>query len=248
MKNCLISNLIKFLCIFSLISCGEGIVITETTKISKNSETAKAMVEATLKKETMLEAIEKYMADDGVAQNSRYIGFGFNNDIDPEDGKLTVLWVTPNSPADGVLEPGDKFVSVNGVLATENNRESLSFRGQPGVPIKAVISRNGEELDIEVTRGIIDSVTEKSKILENMSSANERYWTDTSIEIQEVIESGNIVYVLAHTIGKDMDNQLPYDSYTVTRMEFNESGQIIWTGSLSEERLVLEQTGYSITR
>ena len=41
---------------------------------------------------------------------------------------------------------------------------------------------------------------------------------------------------------------LDYMAYTVTRFMFNKEGKVIEVANLTEDRFVLEQTGYTITR
>ena len=41
---------------------------------------------------------------------------------------------------------------------------------------------------------------------------------------------------------------LTANAYRATRFEFNEEGKVTWVGDLSEDRFILEQQGYSITR
>ena len=41
---------------------------------------------------------------------------------------------------------------------------------------------------------------------------------------------------------------LPFEAHQVTRMVFNESGKVTAIASLTEDRFVLEQTGYNISR
>ena len=38
------------------------------------------------------------------------------------------------------------------------------------------------------------------------------------------------------------------NAFTTTRFEFNDEGKVSWVGDLSEDRFVLEQQGWSITR
>ena len=41
---------------------------------------------------------------------------------------------------------------------------------------------------------------------------------------------------------------LPFEAHQVTRMVFNESGKVTAIANLTEDRFVLEQTGYTISR
>ena len=89
--------------------------------------------------------VEKYMADDGIFEQGRYVGFGFSLDPKNED-QMVVASVTPGTPAASVLEVGDVFESVSGVPATRENRDRMSFRGKPGEPVKAVVKRDGKTM------------------------------------------------------------------------------------------------------
>ena len=68
------------------------------------------------------------------------------------------------------------------------------------------------------------------------------------LKINEVLSKDNIVYVWS--TGKDVDTvvDLPFEQHVVTRFVFNEEGKVQGIGSLSEDRFVLEQTGYNISR
>ena len=115
--------------------------------------------------------VEKHMADDGKFKPARYVGLGFQLDSDPED-EMRVEMVTPDTPASKVLKEGDVFVSVNGVPATYENRDKMTFRGKPGEPVPAVILRDGKEMKIEVNRGVIAAVSDKERSLKGLRLAD----------------------------------------------------------------------------
>jgi len=46
----------------------------------------------------------------------------------------------------------------------------------------------------------------------------------------------------------DDTSKLPYEAYGVTRFTFNEKSKIQAYGSLGEDRFILEQQGYKISR
>jgi hypothetical protein len=54
--------------------------------------------------------------------------------------------------------------------------------------------------------------------------------------------------VLSHATQTDNMVDLDYMAYTVTRFMFNQEGKVIEVANLTEDRFVLEQTGYTITR
>ena len=197
-------------------------------------------------KDTAINMVEENMADDGISVQGRYVGFGFN--WDPRENEMRIGRVTPSSPADGVLEVGDLFLEVEGIKATPENFGKLPFRGLPGKTITAVIDRNGEELEISIARGTVRGEIKKMQVLENMNSGDADSWPAKKFRIIEVLSKDNIVYVLSHATQTDNIVDLDFMAYTVTRFMFDEEGKVVEVANLTEDRFVLEQTGYSITR
>jgi hypothetical protein len=118
----------------------------------------------------------------------------------------------------------------------------------PGKTITAVIDRNGEELEISIARGTVRGEIKKMQILENMNSGDADSWPAKKFRIVEVLSKENIVYVLSHATQTDNIVDIDFMAYTVTRFMFNEDGKVVEVANLTEDRFVLEQTGYSITR
>jgi hypothetical protein len=199
-------------------------------------------------KNEAINMVTTHLAEDGVRSAPRYVGFGFEFDPDAKKGEMTVTRVVPDSPASKVLQVGDQFLQVKGVRVNERNMDKLPFRGKPGEPVKARIKRDGKMLNIEVARGIIAGSYSKTEILENMTNADADDWAPEEFNIEEVLSKGNIVYVLHSAKNTEESSGLPFSSFTVTRFMFNEDGKVSWVGRLTEDRFVLEQLGYSITR
>jgi len=153
-------------------------------------------------KDAALNMVKENMSDDGYNIGSRYIGFGFNFNADAmETDGMVVTNVIQGGPASSVLKVGDKFISVNEVLVTQESIDdgSLSFRGTPGVPVSAIILRDGEEVSITVERGIVEPTYSKTQIIQNISNADADNWGENSLgyEIREVVAdaSKGVVYV-----------------------------------------------------
>ena len=197
-------------------------------------------------KDASIEMVEQNMADDGISVQGRYVGFGFN--WDPRENEMRIGRVTPNSPADGVLMVGDLFLEVEGIKVSPENFGKLPFRGLPGKTISAVIERDGKEIEISVARGTVRGEITKAQVLENMNSGDADSWPAKEFRIIEVLSKDNIVYVLSHATQTDDMVDLDFMAYTVTRFMFNEDGKVVEVANLTEDRFVLEQTGYSITR
>lgn len=199
-------------------------------------------------KNESIEIVKNNMAEDGVLVQSRYVGFGFT--FNPEAKQMTVSRVTPDSPADGILQTGDTFIEVNGIKVTEESMTngSLGFRGEPGAEVNAVIERENQTKKISFKRGIIRSEINKTQVLENMESGNTEEWAAKGFRIIETLSKHNIVYVLSHATQTDYQVDLDYKAYTLNRFVFNENGKVSELANLTEDRFILEQTGFKISR
>ena len=152
-----------------------------------NEDTAKAWIEAAYAgKQEMIDSVKANMAENGLNYPGRFVGFGFN--FDPQEDEMTVNWVIENSPAVGVLQEGDTFVSVNGVPATRENRDSgkLVFAGLPGEKVNAVVRRDGKNVEVSFARGLVDPRYSKSQVLTNIENANADNWGAIEHKINEI--------------------------------------------------------------
>lgn len=191
-----------------------------------------------------MDYVKAHMADDGVWMPARYVGLGFQIDID----EMTVSMVMPDTPAASNLKVGDQFVEVNGVAATEENRDRMSFRGEPGQPVKAVIKRDGKEMDVEITRGIIERAESKDVALANLQLGDAEDWGTGTCSVEEMVQEGNVIYAHIAWTDTERDTGIQYRGSDITRFEFNDAGQVVKGWNRGESRFVLEQLGYSITR
>lgn len=223
----------------------------QQSALNPNVELAKAWVTAASSSRTAaMEMIEQNMAEDGLLYRDRYVGFGFqwDNQEGREQGRMIVSNVIAESPVAEILQPGDEFISVGGVEVSAENMEQLPFRGKPGEAVSAVISRDGQEIPIEVSRGIVSAPTTKAQILEWMSGADDEDWGPEKWTLHEAVGEGNVVYVWTQAWNTDDTSGQPFEAHQVTRMVFNEQGKVTAIASLSEDRFVLEQMGYTISR
>jgi len=94
----------------------------------------------------------------------------------------------------------------------------------------------------------VTSAVPKSSLLERFNRSNEDDWGSDTLNIKETIAEGNVVYVRFETIDVDQDVGLPYEEESVVRFVFNQDGKVTEVWGLSEDRYVLEQTGYTISR
>ena len=229
---------------------------TATSDSSKIATLAESWVLSTYEsKDAALNMVTENMSEQGYNIGARYIGFGFNFNADAmETDGMVVTNVILGGPASSVLQLGDKFLSVNDVLVTQESVDdgSLSFRGTPGVPVTASILREGEEILITVERGIVEPTYSKEQILQNISNADADSWGENSLgyEIREVVAdaSQRIVYVKTWNKFLDDVSGLEVEAITLTRFEFDPNGKVSNVGNMTENELILRQTGWSITK
>jgi hypothetical protein len=194
-----------------------------------------------------IEMVEKNMSEDGMTVGDRYVGMGFI--WDPEEEGMTVTYIIPESPASKALKVGDSFVEVAGVRVSEDNRNRLGFRGKPGEEINAIVLRDDEEVAVTVARGAVQQTSTKVQILENFAQADAEDWGPNQFEIIETAcTNDGTVWVLSWSEFTEDASGLTANAYRATRFEFNDEGKVSWVGNLSEDRFILEQQGYSISR
>jgi hypothetical protein len=226
-------------------SGGGKMRMMDNVKVAENWVTA-----SYTSKDRLIRMVENHMADDGINYPGRFIGFGFN--WNPQDDDMTVERVVAGSPADGVLQIGDVFVSVNGVKATKENIDNgkLEFAGLPGEPVKAVVKREGKSVKISVERGMVSQGYTKEQVLENINSANADEWGTVDYEVYEsaVNRKNRTIYVLSWNKQLDDRFDLEAESYAITRFTFNKEGKVTALRNMSEELLVQSQLGFKVTR
>ncbi len=216
-----------------------------------NINTAKSWIKAGYTdKDDFLSIVKKHMSDDGYNYPGRFIGFGFN--FDPRNDEMVVDWVIENSPAVDILQPGDTFVSVEGVPATRENRDNgvLSFTGVPGQPVNAVVKRDGKNVDVSFTRGLVNPRYTKAQVLNNIESSDPEDWGADEYKIVEIAANRkeNVVYAWTWHKFTDDITGLQFEENQVTRFQFNDNGQVIARGDMSEEALVQSQLGFKVSR
>ena len=194
-----------------------------------------------------IEMVEKNMAEDGVVAGDRYVGMGFI--WNPDESGMTVTYIIPDSPASKSLEVGDSFVEVAGVQVSDDNRNRLGFRGKPGEEIGAVVLRNDELVSVSVARGAVRQMSSKSQMLETMTEGDAEGWGPEEFNIIETsVTNDGIVWVLSWAKFTEDATGIEANAYTANRFVFNDEGKVTRVANLTEDRFVLEQQGYSITR
>ena len=241
MKNLQISLGLSLLLVISACTNNEN-------KHEAAIDLAVAWVEASYtSQDAALSMVNENMADEGVSLSDRYVGFGFV--WNPEGDGMVIDYVVPESPAAGVLMEGDSFIEVNGIKLTNENRNNLGFRGKPGENVDAVIIRDGVEKPISIARGPVQIRYRKEQVVNNISNGDAESWGPEDFNIIEAgVTNDGVVYVLHWSEFVEDATGYKANAYTVTRFMFDEEGKVAWVGNLSEDRFVLEQQGWKITR
>lgn len=241
MKNLQISLGLSLLLVISACTNNEN-------KHEAAMDLAVAWVEASYtSQDAALSMVNENMADEGVSLSDRYVGFGFV--WNPEGDGMVIDYVVPDSPAAGVLMEGDSFIEVNGIKLTNENRNNLGFRGKPGENVDAVIIRDGVEKPISIARGPVQIRYSKEQVANNISNGDAESWGPEDFNIIEAgVTNDGVVYVLHWSEFVEDATGYKANAYTVTRFMFDDEGKVAWVGNLSEDRFVLEQQGWKITR
>ena len=192
-------------------------------------------------KEEWMSAYLGILADDFYRWNGRYVGLGFR--INTEE--MTVIEATA-SPAKDYFMPGDKFVSVNGMVATPENADDLPFRGALGGEVVVVLERDGSEQTVSMKRAaqVNDATADEiTTNLENWDGWDQR--PEMSIR-RPLIAEDNVVYA-AFQLAFEDENGNEITWWNIERFVFNEDGQLSSHADLSEELFFQEQMGYYLT-
>ena len=127
-----------------------------------------------------------------------YVGIGITIALQ-EDGSMLVQQVTKNGPADlGGVKPGDILVGAEGVDAEGKTLDEISavIRGEEGTQVTVSFLRDGQRLDITMTRSSIQVEVAVGQMLENnigyiqIVNFDERCADETISEIKRLTGEG----------------------------------------------------------
>ena len=85
--------------------------------------------------------------------------------------------------------------------------------------------------------------------MNNISNGDAEDWGPEDFNIVETgVTNDGVVHDLHWAEFIEDATGYKANAYTVTRFMFDEEGKVAWVGNLSEDRFVLEQQGWKITR
>lgn len=158
--------------------------------------------------EKQADKLGDFISEDYVFHVAPYVGLGFNID-DSEEGKLKVMGLAKGSPAERALKIGDEIVGMvdelHSTQSVEELRKGMSGWGQGeiGKPITVTVMRDGEKMDLELTRAKIEGfdlhyAEFKDAWEHNLLTAVDNQKT----ELLHYFEDGDMVMYFARTSGK----------------------------------------------
>jgi predicted secreted protein len=81
-----------------------------------------------------------------------------------------------------------------------------------------------------------------------MSSSNGEDWGDDSFTLNEIVANQDVAYAWTTIANTEEATGMMIETHVVTRFQFNADGKIVAIANLREDRFILEQRGFSITR
>lgn len=125
----------------------------------------------------------------------QYYGIGATLMQDPETGRVTVVYVYDDTPAQkGGLAEGDEILSVNGVVARKVDLDALveEIQGDEGTEVELIVSKGGtgEPVSMKLVRAVINVPTVGYEMLENKIGYIQisRFANNTPNEFNEALE------------------------------------------------------------
>ncbi len=102
--------------------------------------------------------------------SGNYVGIGAVFTTDPDNGNMVVTRIYADSPAsEGGIQIGDILYKVDGesIVGVDTTTVTAMVRGEEGTDIVMTVLRDGEEVDIPMTRRQVEKVELDYKLLED---------------------------------------------------------------------------------
>lgn len=99
------------------------------------------------------------------------VGAGVGVEIGERNNQATVVRVLPNNPAERAgLKVGDQITTINGkdCIGWDVDRVAAAVRGDAGTTVKIKVLRDGQPVEVSITREKINNPSVQSKIEDNI--------------------------------------------------------------------------------
>jgi predicted ester cyclase len=193
--------------------------------------------------------LDQYYHPDYLSGSLPYIGMGVG--FDSSSGqKVLVNFVYPKGPSAGKLEVGDEVIYVqDGEVLLEGFDEMKDTAwgwGKTGSILKLGVLRQGEEIEVEITRGIVEGLKMPLDEFREIWEKNINEKTpDEKAQIWQILEEGDLVACLLTYTG----THLEYDrQYLVPGGVFYrlKDGKIIEDWAVGDNLAFYRQMGFSV--
>ena len=141
--------------------------IGETDETVMNDYMASAMVQSLGDQWSYYVPADQYQLYEEQHTNS-YVGIGVTIHVLENDSGFEIQQVEPNGPAkEGGILPGDVIVAVDGTRVTEVGSDAAQemISGNEGTKVTITVLRDGQEINVELTRRSILRVVASGKML-----------------------------------------------------------------------------------
>jgi hypothetical protein len=195
-----------------------------------------------------LDLLPKYLSKDYIGHGSPYVGMGFAPD-DSSGEKVTIRAVVPGGPSEGKLMAGDEIVRVVDGERTwetfEELRQATWGQGVVGTPLTMWVRREGEEHEIALVRGLVESFDFTYEFVEEVLPEYVKDWPETETRLVKAIEVGNLVAYHAENRGYHarFGRSAVWAEFGFVRVQ---EGKITDWWSAEDSFSQLKQLGYSI--
>lgn len=215
---------------------------------NSNIQTVREFIEVVLNQKRFEQAFT-YMDRDCVSHSPPYIGIGFNWDS-TSGTEIKVIKTSPNGPSDGRLLPGDEIVRVTDGKKTWSTFEELSQSvwplGMAGTSITVTVRRDGQLLDVPITRGRVEAFDIKiADQIDVWKESTLKYWPDLVSEIRMIFGSDDLVacHLINSGTSQEFHRFAVWSEYDIFRLR---DGRIVEMWGLEDSLQQLMQLGYEL--
>ncbi len=212
-----------------------------------NKETVQGYYEELTNKK-LFDRYDDYYTEDSVYHNPPYVGLGVSND-DSSGDKVIIFEVAKGCPADGHLLPGDQLLRVadgNNVWETYKELREPWGQGIVGTTISIRVLRDGQTLDLQLTRGIVQGFDQRAlDFKERFRYYLTKVWPDQKVTIKHLIEEGDLVvaHCLCSGTNVEYNRQAIWEFIEILRIK---DGKILESWNVEDAHSEMRQLGYKI--
>lgn len=197
-----------------------------------------------------VERVDDYYSPDCMFHGTPFVGSGIRTDQLKMPGKHLVADILPGGPAAGKLQAGDELLNVSDGRTTWSTFEELKTGdwayGPVGSPLVYHVRRGDQELDVTVTRGLVEGFDLPfSDLKPQWVSFLVEECPDFHFEAQMAFEDGDMVvlYGLNSGTSKEYQKFAIWPSCDIYRLR---EGKVVDMWNVEDSRSMLAQLGYHL--